>query len=68
MKQEIKHEEKKDTPKPTFEALIQQQHSDGFWTKAAEDVLKNFIVDGNVIDDTVRALLSSEVKFGKNIN
>ncbi len=38
------------TPKPTFESLIQMQHTDGYWDKSAEPILRNFFV-GEVIND-----------------
>ena len=45
-------------PIPTFNALIENQHSDGFWTSKAEAVLKKFTVSGELKDATVQGLVS----------
>ena len=50
------------TPIPTFDNLIENQHSDGFWTSKAEAVLQLFTVSNELKDETVQELIG-KVKF-----
>ena len=58
----IKEAKSPTNPIPTFNALIDNQHSDGFWTSKAEAVLKKFTVSGELKDATVQELIG-QVKF-----
>ena len=46
--------------KNTFESLISQQHTDGFWPSSAKMGLAAFLKDGLTEDGAVRQALETE--------
>ena len=45
-------------PRPKFDTLIQHQHSNGFWNKSVEQILKDFVEGGSIKDAIVENLLN----------
>ena len=47
------------TPRPSYDSLIQKQHTDGYWMASSEPLLSKFIYDDLITDTEMEGLLDA---------